>query len=236
MSGDQLPEAEVRYLTEDDESIDTTLAKVDLARLARARPVRRVRSYARQRHYSGLYWSFKNRDHVVYESRLELARLLVADIDPATQRIAAQPMQLVGVDGSRMRRHVPDFLIVRIDDRPLVVDVKPARFAAKPEVADVLRWTARLCSARGLDYQVWSGTDPVVIRNIEWLQAARRRPLPVATLIEKIRGMAETPIPLGQLLSQTSATHQDLFRLVWHGTLQLELASTLSDETAVWAS
>lgn len=98
MSSDQLLEAEVRYLTEDDESIDTTLAKVDIARLARARPVRRVRSYARQRHYSGLYWSFKNRDHVVYESRLELARLLVADIDPTTQHIAAQPMQLVGVD------------------------------------------------------------------------------------------------------------------------------------------
>ncbi|MCH1882863.1 TnsA-like heteromeric transposase endonuclease subunit [Agrococcus sp. ARC_14] len=142
MSGDQLLEAEVRYLTEDDESI--------------------VRSYARQRHYSGLYWSFKNRDHVVYESRLELARLLVADIDPATQRIAAQPMQLLGADGSRMRRHVPDFLIVRADDCPLVVDLEPARFAVKPEVAYVLRWTAKLCSARGLDYQVWSGADPVV--------------------------------------------------------------------------
>ncbi len=114
--------------------------------------------------------------------------------------------------------------------------MKPARFAAKPEVAEVLRWTAKLCSARGLDYQVWSGTDSVVIRNIEWLQGAKRRPLPTATLIEKIHGIAETPIPIGQLLHQTSATHQDLFRLVWHGTLQLELGSTLSDETAVWTS
>ncbi|MCH1882861.1 hypothetical protein [Agrococcus sp. ARC_14] len=79
-------------------------------------------------------------------------------------------------------------------------------------------------------------TDPVVIRNIEWLQAARRRPLSPRTLTEKIRWMAATPIPLGQLLHQTSATYQDLLRLVWHGSLQLELASTLSDETAVWAS
>ncbi|WP_405219020.1 hypothetical protein [Agrococcus sp. Ld7] len=75
----------------------------------------------------------------MYESRLELARLLVADIDPATQRIAAQAVQLLGAGGSRMRRHVPDFLIVRADDSPLVVDVKPARFAVRPEVADVLR-------------------------------------------------------------------------------------------------
>lgn len=234
MSGGQLLDTEVRYLTEDDESIDTTLAKVDLGRVARARPVRRVRSYARQRHYSGLYWSFKNRDHVVYESRLELARLLVADIDPATQRIAAQPMQFIGADGSRIRRHVPDFLIVRTDGCPLVVDVKPARFAAKPEVAEVLRWTARLCSARGLDYQVWSGTDPVVIRNIEWLQAARRRPLPSATQIKMIRAMTKTTITLSRLATQSALTHQDLFRLAWEGILRLDLQRPLGETTEVW--
>lgn len=44
MSGGRLLDTEVRYLTQDDESTDTTLAKVDVARLARARPVRRVRS------------------------------------------------------------------------------------------------------------------------------------------------------------------------------------------------
>lgn len=234
MSGGQLLDTEVRYLTEDDESIETTLAKVDIARLARARPIRRVQSYARQRHYSGLYWSFKNRDHVVYVSRLELARLLLADIDPATQRIAAQPMQLVGVDGSRTRRHVPDFLILRSNQRPLVVDVKPARFAAKPEVAEVLRWTARLCAARGLDYQVWNGADPVIIRNIEWLQVARRRPLPPVALIEQIRTIAEAPIPLGRLARHAGAARQDLFRLAWDGSLELDLQRPLGDATKVW--
>lgn len=97
----------------------------------------------RQRPCVGRYWSFKSCGHVAYESRLELARLLLADIAPVQQRFAAQPMQLVGVDGSPIRRHVPDFLIVRTDDRPLVVDVKPAQFAARPEDAEVLRRTAK---------------------------------------------------------------------------------------------
>ncbi|WP_328690042.1 hypothetical protein OHA74_12945 [Streptomyces phaeochromogenes] len=32
-----------------------------------------------QKHYSGTYWSSTMRTHVVYESRLELTRLLYAD-------------------------------------------------------------------------------------------------------------------------------------------------------------
>jgi hypothetical protein len=32
-----------------------------------------------QKHYSGVFWSATERDHVIYESRLELARLLFAD-------------------------------------------------------------------------------------------------------------------------------------------------------------
>lgn len=38
---------------------------------------------------------------VVYESRLELARIMLADFDPIVVAIAAQPLQLNGSDGSR---------------------------------------------------------------------------------------------------------------------------------------
>ena len=47
-----------------------------------------------QRHYSGTYWSATMGDHVIYESRLELARLLFADFDPSVRRIVAQPFLL----------------------------------------------------------------------------------------------------------------------------------------------
>jgi hypothetical protein len=54
-----------------------------------------------------VYWSSTTGAHVVYESRLELARLLLADFDREVAGIAAQPF-LVREEG---RRHVPDFLL-----------------------------------------------------------------------------------------------------------------------------
>jgi hypothetical protein len=51
------------------------------AELSNTLPWRTFRWYRGQRHYSGLYWSATMRDHVIYESRLELSRLIFADFD-----------------------------------------------------------------------------------------------------------------------------------------------------------
>ena len=59
--------------------------------LFRAAPWRTFRWYFGQRHYSGTYWSATERDHVIYESRLELANLILADFDPTVHHIVAQP-------------------------------------------------------------------------------------------------------------------------------------------------
>jgi hypothetical protein len=54
-----------------------------------AQPWRTFRWYKDQRHYPGSYWSTTERAHVIYESRLELTRLLFADFESAVQRIFA---------------------------------------------------------------------------------------------------------------------------------------------------
>jgi len=71
---------------------------------------RTFRFYQGQRHYSGKYWAATERDHVIYESRLELSSLLLADFDPAVTRVVAQPFRLSAVVNGRLRRHIPDFL------------------------------------------------------------------------------------------------------------------------------
>ena len=86
-------------------------------------PWRSFRSRDGQRHYSGTYWSATNRDHVIYESRLELARLMLADYDTTVRHVIAQPFLLRARVDRRMRRHVPDFLFT--GTVPTVVDVKP---------------------------------------------------------------------------------------------------------------
>jgi hypothetical protein len=70
-------------------------------------PWRAIRSHRGQRHFPGLYWSSTTGGHVVYESRLELARLLMADADREIVGIAAQPFLVSDSE----RRHVPDFLL-----------------------------------------------------------------------------------------------------------------------------
>ena len=124
----------VRYRRGDGESVETTLDRVVVDDVAAGLPVREFRWYKGQRHYSGWYWSATVERLVVYESRLELARILLADFEPDVVGIAAQPLQLVGPDAGRIRRHVPDLLLVNADGGVTVVDVKAPAKLADPSV------------------------------------------------------------------------------------------------------
>lgn len=84
--------------------VATSIAAVDPHQVVHGLPVRRVRSHHRRRHYAGMFWSATNRGHVLYESRLELGRLWIADFGSAVVRIAAQPMWLCGFDGRKLCR------------------------------------------------------------------------------------------------------------------------------------
>ncbi|MFF5538607.1 TnsA-like heteromeric transposase endonuclease subunit [Streptomyces cinerochromogenes] len=85
-----------------------------------------------QKHYSGTHWSSTMRAHVLYESRLELTRLLYADFDQDVTAVFAQPILLTATVDGRKRRHVPDYLVLREKDVPLVVDVKPRDLLTRP--------------------------------------------------------------------------------------------------------
>ena len=113
----------VRFRKADGELSDTTLDRVAVDDVVAGLPVREFRSYKGRRHYSGWYWSAGLGRLVVYESRLELARIMLADFDLAVAGLAAQPFLLAGADGSRIRRHVPGLLLAGADGGVTVVDV-----------------------------------------------------------------------------------------------------------------
>lgn len=54
--------------------------------MAEAVPWRTFRMRERQPHYSGDYWAATEMGHVIYESRLELSRLVIADFAPSVRR------------------------------------------------------------------------------------------------------------------------------------------------------
>lgn len=111
---------------------------------------------------------------VVYESRLELARLLLADMDPAVRGIYAQPCHLTARVGDRVRRHVPDFLLVMASGTVRVVNVKPADRLADPKIVEALAWPGELIKRHGWEYEIWSGADRVLLENVRFLAAYRR--------------------------------------------------------------
>jgi len=68
--------ATVSFRTESGVAEEESWTVLDSAMLSNTVPWRTFRWYKGQRHYSGfpgLYWSATMRNHVVYESRLELA-------------------------------------------------------------------------------------------------------------------------------------------------------------------
>ena len=109
-------------------------AEVSEVALFAALPWRTFRWCKGQRHYSGSYWAATENNHVIYESRLELSSLLMADFDLSVLEIAAQPFLLQAVVNGRLRRHIPDFLWRSTTGLVVVDVVRRERLAENPKI------------------------------------------------------------------------------------------------------
>jgi hypothetical protein len=208
------------------------LAELTASVVLSAVPWRSVRAHRGQRHLPGWYWSATTGGHVVYESRLELARLLLADFDPDVVGIAAQPFLVRDAE----RRHVPDFLLLRTDGSVLMVNVKPAERMEDERVADALAWAGRVFAGRGWEHEVWSGTDAQLLANVRFLAGYRR-----AALIEPAADV-EAIWPVGTVLTIASAEavlrdaglvdpRPVVLHRLWLGRLRTELQRPLTSNS-----
>lgn len=160
-----------------------------------------------QRSYPGLFWSSTNGGHVVYESRLELDWLWLADFDPNVVRIASQPLMIGGADGSRRRVRYPDFLALDASGGALIVDVKPSTMLDEQRVRDSLSWTATVLGEVGFAYAVWSGAPAVLLRNLRLAASARRPGLVPREQVEACTDLCpEDGTTLGRLEVQVAGS------------------------------
>ena len=121
---------------------------------------------------------------------------MLADFDPAVTAVAAQPFRLIGRDGSRVRRHVPDVLLAGADGGVTVVDVKAPGKRADPEVRAVMEWTRRVAALRGWAFEEWYGAPPRLLENVRFLAGYRRRGLIDEQLDSRGPGAAGEPSPV----------------------------------------
>lgn len=209
------------------------LRQVTAGQVVGAVPWRLARSARRMAHYPGYYWSVTSGGHVVYESRLELARLLLADFDSDVAAIAAQPFLLRALAGGRVRRHVPDFLLVHAGQTVQVVNVKPAARLADPAVAEALAWPGELFEDRGWGYEIWSGADPVVLANVRFLAGYRRPGMPPDAVTAAVRAEVRPGDRVGGLLDRLEGScprplaKAAVLRLLWQRSLSTDLSRPL---------
>lgn len=210
------------------------LASVAAARVVASRPWRVFRSHKGQAHYSGWYYAATTGGHVVYESRLELARLLLADFDPQVTAIAAQPCLITAEVDGRVRRHVPDFLLCCRDGSVRVVNVKPFDQLARPAVAEALGWAGEVFEQHGWPHEVWSSTDPVLLANVRFLAGYRHVERVDQDAVAQVREAVDGPVRLAAVeadncrLLRPAALH-----LLWRGVLRTDLSQPLSGSSVL---
>jgi hypothetical protein len=215
------------------------LRQVQARQVIAAVPWRKTRSARGQAHYPGYFWSATMGAHVIYESRLELARLLLADFDRDVVAIAAQPFLLQALVAGRARRHVPDFLLAHADKSVRVVNVKPAGKLAEPRIAEALSWPGPLIEGHGWQYEIWSGADPVLLANLRFLACYRRPGLLPGDLLDDVLAAVRPGDTIGGVISRMSGTRRPgdvkaaVLRLLWQQRLAADLHGRLDAGSAL---
>jgi hypothetical protein len=205
-------------------------------------PWRQFRWHRGQAHYSGLYWSATTGDHVAYESRLELARLLLADFAPQVGWIVAQPFLVEATVAGKLRRHVPDFVLIEGPGAITVVNVKPADRIGDPKVTATFKWATAVFESRGWRHEVWSGAPEVLLANVRFLAGYRRRDRLDGGLLHAVMAAVDGGGTIGdvegrcQSIGPPAFVRPALLHLLWSGRLRADLSTVLSDRSALEAA
>jgi len=239
--GEDPPEPVVSLRTAEGK-VERPIRNVTAAQVMAAVPWRTVRSVLGQSHFPGLYWSATTGGHVVYESRLELARLLVADFDTQVVGIAAQPFLLRATVGGRARRHVPDFLLAHADGSARLVNVKPASRLEDPVVAEALRWPGVVARSHGWAYEIWTGAEAVYLANLRFLAGYRRPGLLPGALTDAVAAAFRPGDTIGSLVgratreSPAGQVKAAVVTLLWQCRLSTDLHRRLGDDSTLEAA
>jgi hypothetical protein len=234
-----LGSAVVGYRPAAGEERSVSAKDVSSVALFNAAPWRTFRWYFGQRHYSGTYCSATQRDHVIYESRLELANLLLADFDPEVRQIVAQPFVFRAEVEGRLRRHVPDYLW-DADGVPVVVDVVRSERMNQPEVVSLCAWTRRIVESLGWYYLVANEPPRTHLTNVRFLAGYRREWLINQSILGEIRscsgqfaGLSIADAERAVLGYPQALVRPALMHLLWCHEFRVQLGEPLCPSTVL---
>ena len=201
------------------------------------RPVREFRWAKGQRHNPGWWWSATTGAHVGYESWLERDVVLALDCDPKVVGIVSQPFWLVWHDGSRLRRHCPDYFARLKDGTALVVDVRADdRIGARD--AEAFAAMEAACVEADWRFRRLGAPDAVVTANLRWLSRYRHpRCRGDEGVVQSLLAAFARPRPLwdgAAAAGDRMAVLPALYHLLWGHTLAADLTRRLGPSTLVY--
>jgi hypothetical protein len=233
-----LESAELSIRMDDDEILHLPTWRLSEALMAEAKQFRKFRWYKGQAHYSGSYWSSTESAHVVYESRLELSHLVLADFDPGVSRIFAQPLMIRAKVDGRARRHIPDYLLVRDVDMTFVV-VKPLSGLENPKVVETLEWVRDVVESSGWRFEVASEPPQPYFDNVRFLAGYRRAQLYMPSALANLRELRVEGLSFGEAVraapGSPALARAALLHLLWTHELEADLSHVLCDKTVLMA-
>jgi hypothetical protein len=236
-----LDSAVVSYRPARDEQRCLSAQRVSSAALFDGLPWRTFRWYFGQRHYSGTWWSATMVDHVIYESRLELSRLLLADFDLRVRKMIAQPFMLTATVNGQSRRHILDYLWDTVDG-PVVVDVVRTERLDHPDVVLLCKWTREIIESLAWDYQVLSEPPPTRLANVRFLAGYRRNWLMNAGIVRDMHSRTKDLIGMSLAEAEREFTvypkplvRPALMHLLWCQQLTVDLDRPLRPSTVLEA-
>jgi hypothetical protein len=173
-------------------------AEVSELPVERAAPIRRFYSWPGKRNYDGRWWLSTSGRHVVFESLLERDAVMMADFDSEVVAVSAQPLAFLWPRGTEHEtHHVPDFFFRLCDGGGRIVDVKPADALTRARTQIAL--TEAACTDIGWQYDVFTGVDSAVERNVRWLSGYRHgRYRPGPEVMSTLEEVFTRPAPLSE--------------------------------------
>jgi hypothetical protein len=158
--------------------------------------------------------------------------LLYADFDGGVRRIIAQPFFLKTKVDQRIRKHVPDFLLVT-EEGLVIVDVKPSARLSNPKIRFTLDWTRKLVEGRGWRYEVWCEPPAMELGNLRFLAGFRNPACFDAAFLDEIRQRDLPGCTLGDALNADfgrppALVRSAVFHLLWNQYLTVDVTKRLT--------
>lgn len=227
---------QVTYTRPNGHEVCVPLLEADAGDIDGARMARPIPKYRGRRNYSGFDVVMTGGRTIEFESRLEHARIMIADFDPAVTAITSQPMRLTYTPrGGKAVNHYPDLLLLTTSG-PLLVDVTSENALHKAKRVAIFTWTAAAVRAVGWRYEVWSGADPIAMANLTLLSACRRPMVVDSEIVTQACAFARST-QMNDLVDQLSTRFPPMLvkpavrHALWRGMYRSDMSESLQGDS-----